>query len=502
MKFWLTCLSVGCIAWSVWPVTSIAAGLLRAGVAKVEITDRAAGPVHDPLYVKALVLENNSTRAVLITLDAVAIAEIGTIPNSYLGDVRARLEKELGIAPASVLVNASHCHGIVCADVVERTFAAVKEAVAGLVPVRVGAGVGHEDRIMENRRLKMKDGREVDVRHAYSLPPDDEVAAVGPVDPEIGILRLDRRDGRPLAVVYNFACHPIQSVPNGGNTADMSGFASRVIEQNLAEDTIALYVQGCGGDINPIWYKDVDRPRDGEPLGNLLGLNTLQAVRKIECRDDDRLAIRNEVLELPRANTAERIVALESESQRLLRSLQGTHLNLKTFLPLAVKYGWSEDYPSSAAHRYLRDEAAGRDDLRKLDATNRAYLKQYIHNIHVMEELTRIQTNLALLRKHQATNLAASKRTLEAELVGLRVGDFILLAFPGELVVEIGLNLKAASPHVYTFVAGYSNGYIYYAPTTEQLLNAGAAQEDSECLLAPHWQKIFETRAVEMLGKL
>ena len=29
-----------------------------------------------------------------------------------------------------------------------------------------------------------------------------------------------------------------------------------------------------------------------------------------------------------------------------------------------------------------------------------------------------------------------------------------------------------------TFVAGYTNGYIYYAPTAEQLLNPGAAQED------------------------
>lgn len=491
-----------CAALGVLWVAPAVAGSMRAGVAKVDITDRTAGPVNDPLFVKALVLENDDARVVLITLDAVAIAEIGTIPNSYLGDVRARLGKELGIAPASVLVNASHCHGVVCKEVVERTLEAVTQAAQNMVPVKIGSGVGHEDRIMENRRLKMKDGREVDVRHAYSLPPDDEVAAVGPVDPEIGVLRIDRVEGETLAVVYNFACHPIQSVPSGGNTADMTGFASRVIEENLDEGAIALFVQGCGGDINPIWYKDVDHPRDGEPQGNLLGLSTLRAVRKIECREDDRLTIRNEVLEMPRANTAERIIALESETERLLGSLAGTHLNLKTFLPLAVKYGLEDEFPSYASHRYLRDDAAGRDDLRKLDATNRAHLKQYIHNVHVMEELTRIQTNLALLRKHQATNLAASKRTLEAELVGLRVGDFVLLAFPGELVVQIGLNLKQASPHEHTFVAGYSNGYLYYAPTTEQLLNSGAAQEDSECLMAPEWQKQFETKAVEMLGQL
>ena len=169
-----------------------------------------------------------------------------------------------------------------CADVDQRTVQAVKEAWQNMVPVNVGAGVGHEDRIMENRRLKLKNGKEADVRHAYSLPPDEEVAGVGPVDPEIGVLRLDRKDGRTLAVVYNFACHPIQGVPSGGNTADLTGFASRVIEDNLGDGAIALFLQGCAGDINPVLYKDVAHPRDAEPLGNMLGLSALRAAKNIQ----------------------------------------------------------------------------------------------------------------------------------------------------------------------------------------------------------------------------
>jgi hypothetical protein len=31
---------------------------------------------------------------------------------------------------------------------------------------------------------------------------------------------------------------------------------------------------------------------------------------------------------------------------------------------------------------------------------------------------------------------------------------------------------------------------------------AGAAQEDSECLLAPGWQALWETRAAELIGQL
>src|SRR5690606_19252230 len=140
---------------------------------------------------------------------------------------------------------------VVCSDVAERTIQAVREAQQSMVPVAVGVGTGHEDRVSENRRLKLKNGREVDVRHAYSMPADEDVAAVGPIDPEIGILRLDRLDGTTLAVVYNFACHPILGVPSGGNTADLTGFASRVLEEAFGNDTMALFIQGCAGDINP-----------------------------------------------------------------------------------------------------------------------------------------------------------------------------------------------------------------------------------------------------------
>lgn len=484
------------------PIGVARAEQLMAGVAKVDITDRKAGPVNDPLFVKALVLKSDETTAVLVTVDAVAIGEIGRINNDYLPKVRARLKKEFEVPPSNLLINASHCHGIVRADVDERTVQAVKAASENMVPVKIGTGVGHEDRIMENRRLKLKSGRTVDVRHAYSLPPDEEIAEVGPVDPQIGILRLDREDGRTLAVVYNFACHPIQGVPSGGNTADITGFASKVIEENLSEGTIALFLQGCGGDINPVFYKDVDHPRSAEPLGNLLGLSTLRAVRKITCRSDSRLTILNETLTLPRGDRTERIYSLEAKQKHLLSSLKGTSLNLKTFLPLVVKYNLSSEFPSYYSHRYLHDKQLGRDDLSKLDAENRRNIKAYMQNIYAMEELTRVQTNLRLLRKHQASLVASGKRTIDVELLGLRIGDFVLITFPGELTVQIGLNLKKRSPHKPTFVAGYTNGYIYYAPTAEQLSNVGGAQEDSDCILAPDWQEIFENKALEMLSRL
>jgi len=484
------------------PMSHANAAQLRAGVAKVDITDTKAGPVNCPLYVRALVLNAGKTTAVIITLDAVAIGEIGHISNNYLGNVRSQIENELQIRPENVLINASHCHGVVCSDVDQRTYQAVMEASLSMVPVNIGTGIGYEDRIMENRRLKLKNGKEADVRHAYSLVPDEEVSGVGPVDPEIGILRLDRKDGRTLAVVYNFAIHPIQGVPGGGNTADITGFASQVIEDNLSEGTIALFLQGCAGDINPVWYKDVNHPRDAEPLGNMLGLSTLRALKEIDSKRDDRFKVINEEIALPRANNEQRILSLEAEQERLLRSLSGTSLNLKTFIPLVVKYNISDEYPSYYSHAYMHDKGKGRDDLEKLDSENRRNMDQYIHNIHIMEQLTRNQTNLALLRKHQASRIASGKETIDVDLMGLRIGEFLLLTFPGELSVQIGLNIKKMSPHEFTFVAGYTNGYIYYAPTAEQLSNPGHAQEDSDCLLAPEWQKLYEEKMLALLRKL
>ncbi len=481
---------------------SVLSAEMVAGVAKVEITDRDAGPVNDPLYVKALVLRNESTWAVIITVDAVAIGEIGRIGNDYLPGVRSQIQKSLAIPPENILVNASHCHGVVGKDVDVRTIKAVKQAANSMAPVHVGVGRGHEDRIMENRRLIMKDGRQIDVRHAYSMPPDEAVASVGPIDPEIGVVRFDRMDGRTMAVLYNFACHPIQGVPSKGNTADIVGYASKVIEENLGDDTVALFLQGCGGDINPVFYKDVDHPRNAEPLGNMLGLSTLRSARAIKPRSDGRLTVINESLELPRADVANRIIELQHRREQLVQSLRGTTLSLKTFVPLLVKQKLSGAFPSYYSHQYMHEQATGRNDLSKLDAENRSAINSYIRNVQTMEQITRLNTNLDLLRKHQAENMKAEKRMIDVELIGMRIGDCVLTSFPGELTVQIGMNIKGKSPHEFTFVAGYTNGYIYYAPTTQQLKNVGGAQEDSDCILAPHWQAIYEQKAGEILARL
>lgn len=474
---------------------------LRAGVARVEITDRTAGPVNDPSFVKALVLRSGATTAVLITVDAVAIGEIGRIPRDFLAKVRARLHTELGISPESVIVNASHCHSIPRPDTDALTVQAVKDAWQNVGPVKVGAGVAHEDRISENRRVKMKDGSEVDLRRAYAMPRDEDVASVGPIDPQVGVLRLDRADGRPLAVLYHFACHPIMNPPHKGNSADFPGFASRAIED--ATGVIAFFVQGCAGDINPVRYKEVNRPPDAEPLGNLLGLTVVRAARGIATKADATLAVSSETIAIPRgADFAKRIAAIEAEQAKLIASLRPTNLNFRSFLPLLLQHRLWPESPSHYAPSYLHDRALGRDPLAKLDADNRAAIDAYLQNLATMEQLTRLNANLALLKKHRAQTEAAGSPTLDVEVCGLRVGDFKLVTFPGEVTVQVGLDIKRAANDPHAHVSGYTNGYIYYTPTAQQRLNPGYAQEDCDTLVAPEWQQRFEAKALEILKKL
>ncbi len=290
---------------------------LLAGVAKVDINRAGTDAGDNPPFVKALVITDKKagTTAVIISLDAVAVAEIGSIRDPYMANVRARLKKDLGIDPKNILFNASHCHSVVCADIDQRTIQAVKKARENQVPVQVAAGTGQESRIMENRRLKLKSGKTADVRHAYSIPADEEIAAVGPTDPEIGILRFDRvSNGKPLALVFHFSMHPIQGVPGGKTTADITGFAAKVIEEQLGNDAVALFLQGCGGDINPRNYKTPDQPRDARPLGHMLGLSTLKAARDLKSKKGTKLQIVNETLAVPLADLSKRIAEMEKKN--------------------------------------------------------------------------------------------------------------------------------------------------------------------------------------------
>lgn len=481
-------------------------GQLCAGVAKSDITTNAKGIIiNDPLYAKALVLDDGRTKAAIIAMDVTAIGGIGDIKDDFLEKLRGRVQRELGIPAQNVLVNASHTHPpgrLLCDDAeqVSRTFDAVKRAMQTMTPVTAGSGCGYEDRITINRTLRLKNGKYWTIRHANPCPPDEEVEAVGPIDPQIGILRFDRLDGRPLAVVYNFACHPLFGDARGTITANYPGVASQLIEENLGHDAMALFLQGAAGDVVDILFKEFDRPRDIKPLGTMLGLSTLKAVRQIQTRNAG-LSIVSETLRLPRrTDIPERIRLLQQEQAELLTTLRFTSLNIKTFLPLYLKYALNTEYPLDYSYRYLQAKKIGSDEFTPMDSLNRKNIDKYLKNIYVMEKLARIQDDIATLQRHQAINDEAGEPTVAAELLGIKIGDCVLITSPTEVLAQVGLNVKKASPYEHTFVAAYSNGYIHYGAPVSDYGKEG--YEVTECLLAPEWQQVFEKTAGEIIRRL
>jgi hypothetical protein len=358
-----------------------------------------------------------------------------------------------------------------------------------------------------NRRLRLKSGKHWTIRRANPSPKDSEVVALGPLDPEIGILRVDRGTGEPLAVVYNFAGHAYGGVPSGGVTADFPGFASAVVEEALGHGAKALFLQGAAGDVTPIRYKDVDAPPPTEQLGTMLGLSTLQAANRISTHDGATLRVISETVEVPRRRDIEaRVQSLEAQQEEILQFFTGvgcgthgagTFLNFKTFLPLYMKQMVDPEHPSYSSYLYRQEETTGQTGLVELDAENRRRVEKYLAAIDNMERLIRIRSNLHVLKGRLGERAA---EPIAVEIQGVRIGDFFLVTFPGEPFAEVGLRIKERSPFAHTFVAGYSNGHLGYAPTADAYDKE--AYEDTLTPFAPEWQEIYETRALDIIRRL
>jgi hypothetical protein len=73
-----------------------------------------------------------------------------------------------------------------------------------------------------------------------------------PVDPTVSVLRVDREDGTPIAILVNYACHPVIFGPdNRQYSADYPGIMAKVVEQAFGGKPICFFLQGGDGDINP-----------------------------------------------------------------------------------------------------------------------------------------------------------------------------------------------------------------------------------------------------------
>jgi len=88
---------------------------------------------------------------------------------------------------------------------------------------------------------------------------------------------------------------------------------------------------------------------------------------------------------------------------------------------------------------------------------------------------------------------------------GIRIGEVLIVAFPGEIYVKVGLELKERSPFAKTIVAENCNSYCGYIPTKEAFKECSDLYEASLCYHSCHVPEacdMFIEKALEIGQKL
>jgi hypothetical protein len=401
------------------------AGELRVGAGAVDISPpegtplagyyslRGSKAVLDPLFSKALVLDQDGTRVALVACDLI------TLPRRTVLDARELIEKQTGIPGSHVLISATHTHtGPVVAhdsaldeltgansDLGRRYTEAlpaliarsVAEADRKLAPARLAAAVGREDGLSFNRRFFLRDGTVA--WNPRKLDPD-VVRPAGPIDPDVSVLYVETPKGEPVATCVNFAMHPDTT---GGEavSADYPGVLSRLLADCKGAGMLTVFANGCCGNLN---HRDLGwaDPQHGPPEARRIGTVLAGAV----CR-----------------------------TYPTLKPVPAAGLRTKSALvklPLAPVTG--------------EDVARAKEVVKHVQDPKTPFLEK--------------------VQAYRVLDVAARDgRPLEVEVQVIALGDRVAwVSLPGEVFVELGLAIKKGSPFRYTLIAELANGSVGYVP--------------------------------------
>lgn len=292
------------LAWALGAVLCLmalpaAAGELRAGVGRVEITPPIGTPlggyadrkgarstgVHDPITARALVLDDGDTRVAVLTTDLV-----GTHP------AMARQAAEAaGLPREQLLASASHTHSgpgaywkgpfatLVLGGYDQKVFdhladgmaRALKEAISSLQPAKLAIGETELRRFSRNRRKSKI------------------------TDPALWVLRVDTADGKPLGVLVNLTAHgTVLDADNMEFSGDWMAFTQAYLEREVPGLT-ALYTNGAEGDISPNIPDNSSTFEGARAHGELGGKAALELYRSLKPSREATLGFKTATLELP-----------------------------------------------------------------------------------------------------------------------------------------------------------------------------------------------------------
>lgn len=235
-------------------------------------SDRSSGRDGD-LEANLVGLFSESSAFVWVGVDVLAITE------TMRDAIKDSVCSVLPVPPDAVLVVASHTHAapaawhgmihpVLPADVDEdecrRIALLLQEAVRRSVPrqATVSSGVAHVEGVSANRHR-----------------PD------GPVEQSLHALAVSV-DGFPLAVVFDFACHPTVLGPeNLLYSPDWVGGTRATVRQRLDSPSLPIvYLPGPGGDTSTRFHRRARTPEEADRLGAIVGTSVADSLEDAPTR--------------------------------------------------------------------------------------------------------------------------------------------------------------------------------------------------------------------------
>jgi neutral ceramidase len=283
-------------------------GHLLAGTAKVNITPKSNEPLHDSIYARSLVLDINGQRLAFVSIDlAIFTSE----------KVVKVCREKYGIS--QLMLCSSHNHsepqkggrsfqkGNTYTPFYEdQIVRVVGEAVQNMFPARIAAGRKSFPQLGFNRLIIRDDGhaRESWFSDDHYTSENPERIPFGPVDPEVGVIRIEDMQGQPRVILMNYACHADIVCFNYAVSADFPGVASRKVEEAFGNKVNCLFMQGAAGNIESLMISSRRTGPDDtfqtdyapmERMGALLAYETVQLSKKLIVGNNDMTDIKYQI---------------------------------------------------------------------------------------------------------------------------------------------------------------------------------------------------------------
>lgn len=240
--------------------------------------------VHDPLLATALVLDTGEQRTVFCTVDHLGF------DTGMVDEVLAQLHSAEGFASAQLFLGSSHTHSGCgsCLDLppvsqmlsgkyqedirafnISCAVRACLEAADRMQECKIGIGYGEAPRLSLYRS-----------KWPEEFHPSDAVT----------VLKITTLEDRPLAVLFNYACHPTVLGPeNRLFSADFVGAARKSLQQELGAEIIPLFFNGAQGEIIPIKAEGAASYERCEEIGKALAAEVSNVWNRIETTADVRI---------------------------------------------------------------------------------------------------------------------------------------------------------------------------------------------------------------------